>query len=380
MENGLVNLINHMPTERYRHMVICMTDHDDFASRIAREDVPIVDLHKPPGKGLGVHSKLFRTYRNARPHVVHTRNLSTMEAQLPALLSGVRCRVHGEHGREIEDVTGTSRRSVWLRRMMAPCVQTFVPMSKDLECWLKERIGIPGRRITQIYNGVRTDWFHPHPGGRAMLPRPGFSSEETVVIGSVGRMDNVKDQLTLVRAFLRLLELLPAGRQSLRLVHIGDGALMPAAKALLHEAGVADLAWFPGGRDDVPCLLRGFDIFVLPSLGEGISNTILEAMATALPVVATQVGGNPELVDPEVTGKLVPPADPEAMAAALRVYIESRDLRRRHGLAGRRRVETCFSIERMVHQYMDLYDSTLARQGISGVDAAGSRESSRPAS
>ena len=108
----------------------------------------------------------------------------------------------------------------------------------------------------------------------------------------------------------------PADRARLRLVYLGHGPLHDEVCALLASHGLADQAWLPGGRDDVADLLPGFDLFVLPSLGEGISNTILEAMACTLPVVATDVGGNPELVTAD-TGILVPSADPDALAAAI---------------------------------------------------------------
>jgi glycosyltransferase involved in cell wall biosynthesis len=140
---------------------------------------------------------------------------------------------------------------------------------------------------------------------------------------------------------------------------------------LLADADATSLAWLPGERGDIPELMRGFDLFALPSLGEGISNTILEAMATALPVVATRVGGNPELVTEGVTGALVPPADPAALAAALRAYVDDAALGQKHGANGRRRVEEGFSIDAMVAGYRAVYDSVLAGTPLSrGVSRA----------
>jgi glycosyltransferase involved in cell wall biosynthesis len=133
-------------------------------------------------------------------------------------------------------------------------------------------------------------------------------------------MQPVKDPLNLVRAFLRLRELAPAERARLRLVLVGDGPLRAEAEALLAAAGARGQAWLAGARDDVPELLQGMDVFVLPSIAEGISNTILEAMACGLPVVATRVGGNAELVAAGETGQLVPASDPEALAQAMLAY------------------------------------------------------------
>jgi glycosyltransferase involved in cell wall biosynthesis len=106
--------------------------------------------------------------------------------------------------------------------------------------------------------------------------------------------------------------------------------------------------------------MRSFDLFVLPSLAEGISNTILEAMASGLPVLATAVGGNAELVEEGRTGRLVPPADPQALAAAVREYVVNREMGRRHGSAARKIAEQSFGLDVMVNNYMDLYDRVLA--------------------
>jgi len=131
--------------------------------------------------------------------------------------------------------------------------------------------------------------------------------------------------------------------------------------SLLDDSGVGQYAWLPGKRDDVARIMRCFDLFVLPSLAEGISNTILEAMATGLPVLATSVGGNTELVQPGVTGSLVPRDDPESMALAMRAYAESSELCRRHGIEARRTVERKFRMEAMVDAYLAIYDELLAR-------------------
>jgi len=188
----------------------------------------------------------------------------------------------------------------------------------------------------------------------------GFASPDSIVIGTVGRLQTVKDQLTLTRAFVRLQTLTPEVRERLRLVIVGDGPLLGDVREILRTAGVSHLAWLPGAREDVPAILRGMDIFVLPSLAEGISNTILEAMACGLPVVATRVGGTPEIVSEGVTGLLVPPDDPEAMAQRIQMYIRDDELRQRHGGAARESVVRHFSLDRMMQHYVDVYDAVLS--------------------
>jgi glycosyltransferase involved in cell wall biosynthesis len=146
---------------------------------------------------------------------------------------------------------------------------------------------------------------------------------------------------------------------------VGDGSQRAEVETALAQSGCADCAWLPGMRADVDRAFRAFDVFALPSLGEGISNTILEAMASGLPVVATRVGGNAELVGDGETGILVPRAEPMAMAQALRAYVDDTPLRLRHGAAGRIRAEAEFSLTRMAANYMAVYDAAL------GVTATG---------
>lgn len=358
LENGLVNLINRMPSDRYRHTIVCLKDHTGFSARIERP-VELFEMHKREGKDPALYLRLWHLFRRLQPDIVHTRNLAALEAQLPALLTGVRHRVHGEHGRDIHDLDNTSRKYRWLRAAFRPLVQRYIPLSKELEAYLARDVGVPAGKIRRICNGVDRRRFQPAGERRAPLPIEGFAPADSVVVGTVGRMEAVKDQLTLARAFVRLAEQLPKRRERLRLVLIGDGALRSKCQRILADAGLAEQVWLPGSRDDVPELLRAFDIFVLPSLAEGISNTLLEAMASGLPVVATDVGGNGELVANGETGFIIPRADPFAMADAIQRYVENPGVRKTHATNARARAESEFSIDNMVNKYLAVYDELL---------------------
>jgi sugar transferase (PEP-CTERM/EpsH1 system associated) len=359
LENGVVNLINSMPDDKYRHAVICMTDYTDFRDRIKKDDVQVYCLNKKPGKDFAVYFRLWKLFRKIKPDILHTRNLSALEAQLPGLLAGIKHRIHGEHGRDIDDVDGTNPRYVLLRRLFQPIVQRYIPMSKDLETWLIKQIKVPANKITQIYNGVDISRFKLSDNKPVDLLPPNFRSPELMLIGTVGRLDPVKDQITLVQAFIHLVNTNPVVKNKVRLVLIGAGLLMPKLRELSMEAGVDDLIWFAGERNDVADIMQALDLFVLPSINEGISNTILEAMATELPVIATDVGGNPELVIHNQTGYLVPKQNPTAMAEAFKYYLDNPDLLIGHGKAGRARCESTFSLNRMMTDYMNVYDDLL---------------------
>lgn len=359
LENGLVNLINHMPPGRYRHAIVCLKGYTEFRRRIKCGDVEIVALNKQEGHDLGLYLRLFKTLRHLKPDIVHTRNLATMEGQLVSALAGVKARVHGEHGRDIFDLHGKNRRYNLLRRAIRPFVGHYIAVSKDLECWLVDTVGAAPDRVSQIYNGVDSLRFHPRSGPRDEFGPEGFFTDDAFVIGSVGRMAAVKDYPSLVRAFLKVLEKKPTARRRLRLLIVGDGGSRQECLDLLRDTSARELAWLPGERADTPTLMRAMDLFVLPSLGEGISNTILEAMSSGLPVVATRVGGNVELVQEGHTGRLVPPANPEAMADALLDYYVNTEKALLHGKSARQKIEACFSMEAMTQGYLDVYDKVL---------------------
>jgi sugar transferase (PEP-CTERM/EpsH1 system associated) len=361
MENGLVNLINATPSGRFRHAVVCLNGFSHFAERLPA-DVPVYALGKPSGKSPGTYVRLWRLLRSLRPDIVHTRNLAALEGQLPASLAGVPHRIHGEHGLDLWDLNGGSRKYLWLRRAYRPLVHRFTAVSRELERYLEEKVGVPSEKVTRITNGVDTARFRPE-GGREVLP-PGFAREpEAFVVGWAGRMEGVKDPLALVRAFLRLPRVDPDSGRRPYLVMVGTGSLMPEVREAVKDGGAGDRVWLAGPRPDIPEVMRSLDLFALPSLAEGISNTVLEAMASGLPVVATATGGNNELVQPGKTGTLVPPGDAAALADALWEYLGDPGALRTQAGAARRQAVADHRLETMVEHYLGLYDDALQRPG-----------------
>lgn len=362
LENGVVNLVNRLPAERYRHAVIALTEITDFRRRIVRDDVQFVALHKPPGHGWRLWPRLYRAFCSLRPTIVHTRNLAALEATLPAALAGVPIRVHGEHGRDVADLDGSNRRHLITRRAYRPFVHRYVALSRDLEVYLRDRVGVGGR-VRHIWNGVDTQRFRPADGGRSPLPGCPFDDPRLFVCGTVGRQEKVKDPLNLVNAFLTAIDRSPQARERLRLVLVGGGSLAGEARRRVEAAGAGERVWFAGERNDIADVMRALDLFALPSLAEGISNTILEAMASGLPVVATRVGANADMVEDGMSGRIVPPADSSALAEAILQYLADPVLARRHGRAGRQIAERRFGLDRMVDEYDRLYVEELQRRG-----------------
>lgn len=359
LENGLVNLINQTPSGVYRHAIICITCATEFRHRIKVDDVPIIELNKRPGKDLAVYWRFFRAVRALKPDVIHTRNVNTLEFQPLALLAGVRARVHGEHGWDIHDLHGTSRKYRVLRKVLRPFVDQFIVVSRELRNYLTASVGIPPAKIDLIYNGVNSNKFCPRTTIEGQPETGNTCQGIPIVIGTIGRMKEVKNQRLLVQAFITLTKQDPDDRSKSRLVMVGDGPLRRGLMDHIKEAGVRDMSSFPGACSNIVEQLREIDIFVLPSRNEGISNTILEAMAVGLPVVATRVGGTPEIVLEDVTGILVHDNDVSGLVSAISRYIEDSELRRRHGMAARERVQVNFNLDAMVSRYMDVYRRVL---------------------
>jgi sugar transferase (PEP-CTERM/EpsH1 system associated) len=354
MENGMVNLFNTLPPERFRHSVIALTEYSDFRHRITAQRVDFYALNRAPGHGLGWAVRLWKLLRKLKPDLVHTRNLAALEAQFVAAVAGIRATVHGEHGRDVFDLHGKNWKYNVLRRAARPLVSNYIAVSRDLETWLRMTIGIEPRKLHQIYNGVDSVKFRPRVGAR-----PDFAHPGSIVFGSVGRMVEVKDYPALTHAFIQLMRQQPERAERARLVIVGEGPARSTCLDLLRSEGLAHLAWLPGERHDIAEIMQVFDVFVLPSKNEGISNTILEALASGLPVIATAVGGNVELVADGVNGTLVQPGDVAGMAQALLSYLDAPARIAEHGGNARRDAEQRFSIPAMAEAYARVYDQTL---------------------
>lgn len=356
MENGLVNLINHMPGSAFRHAVACIEDYSEFSERLAPKGTEIIALHRSKVGIWKVRRDLFHLCRRLQPAIVHTRNQSGLDALLPALLAGVRRSVHSEHGWDVHDLRGARLKPALLRRLHSPLVDQYITVSRDLERYLVHRVGIGPARITQIYNGVDIAHFAPAAGKPSTVLPQGFAGSDSIVVGTVGRIQHVKDQASLLRAFATVVKTDAPGAGNARLAIVGDGPLLADLRALAASLGIADRTWFPGALNNVHDVLRTFDVFVLPSLNEGISNTILEAMASGLPVIATAVGGNIELLEDNLNGRLFQPGDVDALAGLLANYLTNPTRRRDHGAKARETAIARFSIDTMVARYQAVYD------------------------
>ncbi len=364
LENGVVNLVNATAGD-FRHVIVCLSTDGALRERL-RPDVDVYTIGKQPGIDPRAFGRLVALLRRLRPAAVHSRNWAAFDAIPAARLAGVPVVIHGEHGRDIRDPEGRNPRRNRLRRAMSPLVSRFVTVSHDLRNWLVEIVRIPPKKIQTIHNGVDVDRFG-HADRSEARARLQLGSD-ALAIGTVGRLDPVKDYATLVQAFARIAPTHPTAA----LLLVGDGPCREELAGLVSRLQLSGRVHLLGERHDVPGILAALDVFVLSSIAEGIANTILEAMATGLPVIATRVGGNPELVDDGVTGQLVPSRSATDLAAAIARYLDDPHCRSLHGAASRDRVVSHFSLGRMSVEYSHLYAALVGRLGAPGSCVASS--------
>ncbi|MBY0341738.1 MAG: glycosyltransferase [Rhodocyclaceae bacterium] len=316
MENVVIQLVNELPPARFRHSIIAITDvMPDIAARIKHADVGLHALEKAPGQALWRYPHMHRLLRRLRPDVWHGCNLAALEFAPLAWMAGVKWRIHAEHGLEMDELRGRQPAYRWLRRLYRGCVHIYVAVSAPIAAYLQQTIGIPPAHLRLISNGVDLQRFRPWRAGDASPEGFSFDKAEHWVVGTVGRQEPIKNPLLLVDTFIDLVHAGQPESEPLRLAMIGEGSLHDEIDNRMRAAGLRERLWLPGNRNDVDVILRCLDCFVLPSLSEGTSCTLQEALACGLPVVATDVGGNRATLGD--AGRLIPSQDRAALLAAL---------------------------------------------------------------
>lgn len=338
LEKGVLTLVNNC-TPEFEHSVILMRNVRNPSTPITA-NTQVVNLGKKPGNSPKFIFRLAKEIRRIAPDIVHTRNWAGTDAIIASILAGVPRIVHGEHGYNIDDVDGSSKRKLFIRKILSPFVSEYICVSDQIKTWLANQIG--ARRIFhRIYNGVNTEEFTPE-GDTKYLHEVLKLPQNIPLIGIVARLDPIKNHRLLIEAFERSVKDVSVAR----LIIVGAG---PELEKLRHLS--SDRVIFIGERSDISRLMRCFDIFVLPSYNEGISNTILEAMASGVPVVASRVGGNPELIKHQITGLLFESGHLDGLCLAMLELLQNEQLRLTYGKASRQYVCENHTVEGMIYSY-----------------------------
>jgi len=342
-ERGIEALVRHS-SQDIEHFVFCQLRSSDVPMGELESIARVCYLDKPKGNSIRHFRRMRRALREARLDVVNTQNWGGMDAIFASRLAGIPGIVHGEIGWQSDDPYGLNSGRNRVRRWLARWVHEYTCVSEHLAHWLRDTVRVP-RRVTSIVNGLDCAKYAPGQEGAAIRADLGIS-RDAFVVGSVGRLCSIKDYPTLIQAIARV----ELGDRPVHLLMVGTGEDDASLRAAANGR-----TSFLGLRLDVPEVLRAMDVFAMPSLNEGTSFAILEAMATALPIVASRAGGNPELVLDGVTGTLFPVSDVGALAAALTRYGAAPRRAREQGAAGRARTLERFSFQSMVDAYEKLW-------------------------
>lgn len=333
--------------------ILCLDAVGRIGEEMRSEGTDVVCFDRKPGRDWGVSRRMAAAIRERNLDVIHAHQYTPFfyAALAKALCQNRPKLVLTEHGRHFPDRVSPTRRAVnrLVLDRFADAVTACCHFSAE---GLIQTDGFAGARIRVIENGIETDRYGPPADAERAKAAAGLEPHRRYVI-HVARHHPVKDQRTLLRGFAAAVPDLPG----VDLLLVGDGPLRPELESLAVELRIPDRVRFLGIRSDIPDLMRAADVFALTSLSEAASLTLLEAMASGLPVVVTAVGGNPEIVRHEREGLLFPRGDAAGCAAALVRLFREPELARALGAAGRARVLERYQLSRTVEQYHDLYRS-----------------------
>jgi glycosyltransferase involved in cell wall biosynthesis len=331
--------------------VCCLDEEGSWGKTLISEGIEVRALRRTPGFHPRLGSEIAKVAAAHHASVIHCHQYSPFIYSALARMWRPSLKIlFTEHGR-LSDAPPSAKRKLanWV---FARLPHRVFAVSENLKQHIVAE-GFPTDRVGVVYNGIDIGALPDEECRRRARAALGIP-DETFAVATVARLDPVKDLDVLIRAVASL-----ARRRSAVLLVVGDGTERGHLQDLAAELGAADFIRFLGHRDDVPDVLAGCDAFANSSISEGISLTILEAMAVGLPVAATRVGGTPEILD-ERCGRLVPARDPERLAEALSELASQPAVRAQLGLAGRERVEQHFTLQRMIREYMDAYYEAVA--------------------
>ncbi len=337
---GLERLVLDLVRFRSRDInptILCLEKKGPLGEGI--NDIRIMELGKKDGFDWKLFTRIRDIAKEGRIDLIHTHNQAAhIYGSIAGLISGIPV-VHTKHGRNRSE----DRKATCLNRLCSMLSRKVVTVSVDSAQVSTVIENVPAHKVTTIHNGIDIDAFSSLSPSRSASP--------AVNIGIVARLVPDKDHLTLLRSC----KILARDFSNFTLFLVGDGPLREGLQAAAVELGIARNVRFMGFRHDVATLLRSFDIFALSSVTEGLSLTLLEAMASGIPIVATDVGGNSEVVVHGKTGFIVPAQSPEAFADKLLLLSKDSKLRVQMGNAGRKRVEEKFNIRITAKRYEALY-------------------------
>lgn len=358
-EVGIVKLLNGLDTKLFEPILIVINKVFDTLN-LDTQKTQLIELNKREGNDPSIIFKLRHIFIKHKVHIVHTHAWGTLvEGVLAAKWAQVPVIIHGEHGTFHKDL-----KRKWVQRMLFNLSDQVLSVSDVLADNLSQTIGVKRDKILTILNGVDIQRFKPDAEKRTFYRKKILGENENIIIGTVGRPMKVKNHQLMVRALAELKK----EKINAKFVIIGDTpkySLRSELEQLAKKLNVGQDVMFLGYQTDIPGYMNAFDIFVLPSLSEGCSNVIQEAMATGLPVVASRVGGNPELIEHQNDGLLFTSNSVEELSEALKYLIQNPKKAKEFGQKALKKAREKFSLPVMIQNYQNLYLQWMRKRGMS---------------
>jgi glycosyltransferase involved in cell wall biosynthesis len=347
LQRVVANICRTIDRDQFDVQVLCLRELGPFTADIERLGIKVSLIPQTGRTDYFSFLKVARILRAERIDVIHTHNTQPfVDGTLAALLSGVRTIVHTDHARQFPD----KRRYMLAERAMSLFAYRVVGVSDHTSANLEKYEKIPRAKIETIPNGIDGSAFDI-PVDRVARRRELGIPADAMVLGIAARLSPPKGVTYLLKALPEVVRRLP----NVVLVVAGDGPLEQGLKAESESLTLGSHVKFVGPRADMPELLKLFDLYVLPSISEGLPMVLLEAMAAGCPIVSTRVGGVPSAIESGVNGLLVPPQDPASLARAIVLALGDEALRRRFALAGKQAFAARFSAQTMTRRYERLY-------------------------
>jgi len=350
----LISLVENLDKTRYRSLV-CLLKDGWLNNQFRQRGFETVIIPQRSGLDLRWVTECVKVLQSRSVDLLHAHEFTmNVYGSMAAWKTGIPI-ITTVHGKSYYGDKGRRRLAY---RLVAKNAFRMVAVSENIKQLLMEKVGIQPTRLATIYNGIDSKRYTSSESSR-IREELGISNTAPVV-GAVGNLYPVKGHTYLLRAAVHVLRHFPDAIFPI----IGRGELLPALQKEAMDLGITNNILFLGFREDIPNLLQTMDIFVLPSLSEGLPLSVLEAMASGKPVVVTRVGGNAEVVSDGETGFLIEPKDPEALASKIILLLKDKSLGHHLGRNGQKRVSEKFSVERMVQSYQQLYENALLQKPV----------------
>jgi len=351
MEKIGTDIIRRMDQNKYDHYIICLDELGFFGEQLEKDGFRIIAMNKGNGFRISLIFRLIQFFKKHNISIVHTNNPSPhFWGGLAAWLAGIKVRVHTKHGRNFI----TIKRKVFLNKISSFFSHKIVSVSRDSAQLTTQIERVPVQKVMTIYNGVDTDYFIKQDRDLSLFDELQINKND-VIIGAISRFSPDKDYETLIRAFSEIVLTNPEST----LLLVGDGQTKNAMIDLAKRLGVNNKVKFSGFRSDILRLLNFIDIYVLSTHTEGISISLLEALSTEKPVIATDVGGNGEIIEHNKNGILVEENNIFELKSALLYLLKNDKERQRLAHDARNVVLAKFQLKNTIRQYEELYEELI---------------------